>query len=186
VRVASGNRLGFSLAPVGAPGTAVALEELAVCGARRVVAIDLAAAIDASVNGGDVIVVSRALSSEGTSRHYAPGQRLLTPAYPLTDAVAAALKSSGIDLIEGLVWSTDAPYRETPSEVDEAKRQGAIAADMETSALFAAAAALGVEAAAVLVIADTLYGGWKPPKDIKAVNAKLRQVASAVALALSG
>jgi purine-nucleoside phosphorylase len=50
---------------------------------------------------------------------------------------------------------------------------------METSALFASARALGVEAAALLVIADELSAGWRAPADMRAIEATLQRVAGA-------
>jgi len=41
----------------------------------------------------------------------------------------------------GLVWTTDAPYRETEEAIAEARAAGAVAVEMEAAALYAFAAA---------------------------------------------
>ena len=41
----------------------------------------------------------------------------------------------------GLVWTTDAPYRETAEQIDRYARIGALAVEMQAASLFAFAAA---------------------------------------------
>ena len=49
------------------------------------------------------------------------------------------LKNNNISSIEGKVWTTDAPYRETRNKVLKRKEQGCICVDMECSAMNAVA-----------------------------------------------
>ena len=49
------------------------------------------------------------------------------------------LEKNNISSIEGKVWTTDAPYRETRSKVLKRKGQGCICVDMECSAMSAVA-----------------------------------------------
>jgi purine-nucleoside phosphorylase len=65
-----------------------------------------------------------------------------------------------------------------------ARERGAVAIDMETSALFAAASANGIEAAAVLVVADLLLEEWQPPVDPSLIQSLLRRVAAVAARCL--
>jgi purine-nucleoside phosphorylase len=59
-------------------------------------------------------------------------------------------------LHEGLVWSTDAPYRETLGKVMAYQAQGVLGVDMETSALFTLAAYRRIDLAVALVVSDDL------------------------------
>ncbi len=57
---------------------------------------------------------------------------------------------------EGRVWSTDAPFRETVKKVIHYQQAGALAVDMETSALFTVASFRGILMAVALVVSDEL------------------------------
>jgi purine-nucleoside phosphorylase len=109
------------------------------------------------------------------------------PDYALTQRLSERLQAAGIafsTFSTGAVVSTDAVYRETPSMLESARDQGAIAVDMETACVLAVAAATGIEAAAVLVMADDLHDAWRPPADITVVQAQLRHLLDAVAACL--
>ena len=164
---------------VGAPAMGVLVEELAALGLRRLVAVDVAGSIDAGLASGTVLLAESAYAGDGTSPHYTPGTDIVAANEQLLQALAGSLTGAQLPFSTGRVWSTDAPFRETASQVEAARGKGAVAVDMETAALFACAGALGVEAGAVLVIADELSGGWRPPVDRRAIEATLERVARA-------
>jgi uridine phosphorylase len=168
---------------VGAPATAIAVEELAVAGVRRLIGVDIAGSLDAGVGSGDAVLVEAALALDGTSPHYAADD-LVRPRTALADALAGELRAASVPFAAGVVWSTDAPYRETPSLIEAQRGRGAVLVDMETAALFAVAAAVGIEAAAVLVAADELFDGWRPPADPARIQSRLRQAATAAVACL--
>ncbi len=63
----------------------------------------------------------------------------------------------------GRIWTTDAVFRETPEKIEWFRRRGALAVEMEVSALFAVARFRGVSAAAILAVSDDLSGDtWQP------------------------
>jgi uridine phosphorylase len=168
---------------VGAPATAIAVEEMAVTGVRGLVAVDIAGSLTPDVPSGSIVLATRAVACDGTSPHYArePG---LHAAGALTDRLGEHLKSAAIAYSEGAVWSTDAVYRETPSELAEARRAGAVLADLETASVFAVSSALGIEAAALLVAADELHDSWRPPADMRLVQAQVRRALAAATACL--
>ena len=45
------------------------------------------------------------------------------------------LKEHGCRFVEGLTWTTDAPYRETPEKVARRRAQGAITVEMECAGM---------------------------------------------------
>jgi nucleoside phosphorylase len=55
-----------------------------------------------------------------------------------------------------LGWTTDAPFRETAAEVEQYRKEGVLAVDMEAAAVFAAGQRLGVQAAALFAIGDSV------------------------------
>ena len=168
---------------VGAPATAVAVEELAAVGLRRLIAIDVAGSLDPALQSSSVVLIDAAMADDGTSPHYTADTRV-HPNESLTAALAKALNGAGMPFTSGVVWSTDAVYRETPSLIHHARSDGAALVDMETASVLAVASRLGIEAAALLVVADELSGGWRPPDDMKAVETQLKRVLGAALDAL--
>jgi uridine phosphorylase len=163
--------------------TAVTIEELAVLGVRRLVALDLAGSIDPAVASNSVVLVEGAICADGTSMHYC-SEAVMPPSARLVAALKEALRNHGVGFSRGIVWSTDAVYRETPSLIATHRSKGAIVVDMETAAVLTVSAALGIEAAAVLVVADEIGDEWRPPRDMRAVQSHLRRLVPIVVACL--
>ncbi len=89
------------------------------------------------------IAITQALRDEGTSHHYLPPADFAHADPDLLWGAVAALAGSGLRVIEGPVWTTDAPYRETQSAIDAAHAAGLLAVEMEAASLYAFAAACG-------------------------------------------
>ena len=174
-RLAAAGKLG-----VGGPATAILVEELSVLGVKQIVAVDIAASIDPARRSGAVVVAPSAHCGDGTSPHYAPGRPSVPADERLVDRLLDALSAAGLTPKRGSVWSTDAPYRETARLIEEARGRGAALIDMETAALYAAGAALGIATAAVLVVADEIFDTWRPPADARLLQARLTAAAAAV------
>lgn len=152
----------------GAPVAAAVLEELIALGFTRFWCVGTAGHPTRELPGtlavGDLVLVDRALVREGTSGHYAPGVAEALPDRGLRDRLAAALEARSLRYAAGVVATTDALYRETPAFLHEVLDQGAIALDMELSAVFSVARFRGVRAAALLVVSDVVpaRGAWVP------------------------
>jgi uridine phosphorylase len=173
VDVAQGSFKGRDMAIVGpmlgAPQAILALEKLVALGARRVLAFGWCGSLQQDVRIGDVVIPTAALSEEGTSAHYPlpdgflPGPsgvllRLLTGVLTAGRDMgeAGGQNDNGLTVHRGRIWSIDAPYRETIQKVIRYQREGILAVDMETSALFTVARYRGIELAGVLVVSDEL------------------------------
>jgi purine-nucleoside phosphorylase len=74
----------------------------------------------------------------------------------MQQAIADALKQAGATAKKGTVWSTDAVFRETPSKVLRFRKRGAVAVEMEASALFSVGRFRKVKVGALLVVSDDL------------------------------
>jgi uridine phosphorylase len=149
---------------IGAPYAALVLESLIVWGARKIFFLGWCGAIDPKVMIGDMVVPTGALIDEGTSPNYTdqPLQPVL-PSFDLLTALSAHLTQAATAFQPGLIWSTDAIFRETPQKVIHYREQNALAVEMEVAALFSVAAFRRVEAAALLVVSDSLAGlTWQP------------------------
>lgn len=165
---------------IGAPVVAVILEEMAALGIRKVISVGIAGVLDNDSACGDVLLAREAIRDEGTSHHYADPSKPAKASLRLTACLKQTLGQRGTEARSGIVWSTDAPYRETREEVQHYQQQGVIAVEMEAAALFTVSTVLGIEAACGLVAADSLASGtWQPISDSGAVRQSLQTLLSA-------
>ena len=152
---------------VGAPYAVMVLETLIAWGARRFVFAGWCGSVSPELRIGDLLVPDAALVDEGTSGHYLPetvppGHRSLPPG-DAAGFIERALVDSGIPFRRGAVWSTDGIFRETPSRLCRFRDQGAIAVEMEVSALFTAGRFRSAAVGALLVVSDDLSKlKWRP------------------------
>ncbi len=147
---------------VGAPMAVMTLEKLIALGCRRVVVWGWCGALVAGVNVGDILLPITGFSEEGTSQHY-PAAVESKNSLGWRRHLQSFLVAERCEFREGAVWSTDAPYRESRSKVEKYATLGALAVEMEFTALAAVAAFRGIELGAMLIISDELWGGgWRP------------------------
>ena len=147
---------------IGAPAAVMDLEEMAILGAKEVIAFGSCGSLVRDLRIGDVVVPTFAVSDEGTSRHYGATRRA-TPDPALRTAIVAACAQRDLPMREGGVWTIDAPYREHRDRATRLAKRGVISVDMEASALWSVARHRGVKAASVFVVSDELGGdGWNP------------------------
>ncbi len=148
---------------LGAPQAVLVLEKLIALGVRSVVAMGWCGSLQSRVAIGDLVIPLRAVSEEGTSRHYPVEARQARPAAQIVARLEAVLGADAdCTLHQGGVWSTDAPYRETVAKVRRYREEGLLGVEMETSALFTVAAYRGIDLAAVLIVSDDLSGSkWR-------------------------
>lgn len=148
---------------LGAPHAAMGMEKMIALGARKIFVLGWCGSLQPHVKIGDLVIPTEALSEEGTSKHYPIGERAARTAAALTARLEDALKTSGGTFRKGSVWTTDAPYRETPSKVLKYQGMGILAVDMEMSALITLGVYRSVEIAGLLVVSDELFDlKWRP------------------------
>ena len=139
------------------------LEELIAFGARRFISVGTAGSLRADLEPGSLVLCDSALRDEGTSYHYLPGGGLVYPSEALTASLRRALERNSLAFRAGPSWTTDAIYRETPSEVLLHSGKGALVVEMEAAALFAVAQFRSCEIASCFSVSDTLAElAWRP------------------------
>jgi purine-nucleoside phosphorylase len=80
----------------------------------------------------------------------------------LKEYVEGVLHASKLPFLTGSLVSTDAPYRETQSWLEQKQKRRIDVVDMEASAVFSLAQFYGIQAAALMAISDELWSGvWK-------------------------
>jgi purine-nucleoside phosphorylase len=163
---------------MGAPYSVMILETLAAWGAKQIIFLGWCGAISTSISIGDILVPTLAWIDEGTSQAYS-SNLIASPSDAMTCSIKSALKSCALPFHEGAIWTTDAIFRETPDKVKHFQNKGALAVEMELSALFTVSAFLGVALSAILVVSDDLSSlTWKPGfKDKRFVDTRHRLAA---------
>lgn len=178
------DRLFLAGPAVGAPMAVLCLEKLIALGARRIVLYGWCGSLAQSLRIGDLFMPTDALSEEGTSAHYQP-----TP-LPIVDTLHRDLLKALIGLghapRQGMIWTTDAVYRETREKVASLGARGILAVDMEYAALRTVAAFRGVSLAAVLLVSDELSGAaWRSGYGQPAFRRQSRTLLAQLATLLS-
>lgn len=146
----------------GSPAAALFLEQMIASGAKNIIALGCAGSLQPGLLIGDYLLATGSLSEEGTSSHYFPDQKQPMPDTKAISALADILQKKGISFQEGMVWTTDAPYRELVWKVKKYQESNIYAVEMEISALYTVARFHGVALAAIVVISDELFTfQWK-------------------------
>ncbi|MFB6104569.1 MAG: nucleoside phosphorylase [Halobacteriaceae archaeon] len=148
---------------IGAPTTAMQMEELIADGATAFLSIGFAGALETTIDRGEYILCSRAIRDDGTSHHYLPADRDASPSDALHTHVATTLEEYPVTVHEGPTWTIDAVYRETEAEVRTYADRGVLTVEMEAAAVFAVASHHDIEAASVFVVSDYVTPeDWTP------------------------
>jgi uridine phosphorylase len=160
---------------LGAPQAVLAMEKLVALGAGRFWVLGWCGSLQDSLRVGDAVIPTGAVSEEGTSSHYPIGELEAQPDRLLTKRLMDALIEKGLPFRSGRIWTTDAPYRETPQKVLHYQREGVLAVEMEMSALMTVGLFRSVAVTSLLVVSDELFDltwhrGFSDPKLKKATR----------------
>ena len=161
---------------IGAPFAVMTLEKLIALGISQCIVLGWCGSLLPSLQIGDVVLPTWAISEEGTSPHY-PVNQSPQSSSRLRHSLRAHLEEKGISSAEGPVWTTDALYRETGDKITRYADQSILAVDMEFSALATVSAFRGIDMAAVLLVSDELFHTeWKPGFHRKSFRKKSRRL----------
>jgi len=120
-----------------------------------------------------VIIPTGAIRDEGTSYHYAPPDATVVPHPRALAAIDDVLSEAGVPHDRGLVWTTDAFFRETSAKVARRREAGCLAVEMEAAAMFAVAAFRGAAYAQLLYAGDDVSAEeWDPRSWDKQLGAR--------------
>lgn len=155
-----GERVTVCSTGIGGPSAAIAMEELAACGADTFIRVGTCGGINLKVRSGDIVIASGAIRQDGTSLEYAP---LEFPAVADTEVLMAlcrAAEESGHTYHTGVVQAKDSFYgQHSPKRMPTSqkllyqweawKRLNTLASEMESGALFVVASYLGLRCGSV-------------------------------------
>ena len=158
-----GTKVSVTSTGIGGPSAAIAIEELVKAGADTFLRIGAGGGMQTDVMSGDIVIANGAVRMEGTSKEYAPIEFPAVPDIRLVNALIKGAKQLEQTYHVGVVQCKDSFYGQHSPEAKPAgyelldkweawKRMGCLASEMESAALFIAAASLHVRAGTCLLV----------------------------------
>jgi uridine phosphorylase len=156
---------------MGCPSTAIAMEELARCGAKTFLRIGTCGTFQDYIQNGDIAIFDSAVRMDGASRTYAPIEFPAVASVEVVNACVKALKTLGMPAHVGTTRSADTFYacHSRPGSsfndywqsswaniFDDLRRMNVIAAEMEASVIFVLARVWGLRAGGISVVVDNV------------------------------
>ena len=176
---------------MGAPSTAIVVEELLRLGVRRLVRVGTCGGIGRGIRTGDMVVAASATPMDGATRTYLHGDPYAPTADPtLVRLLTDEAQARGIRHHVGQVATVDVFYNPDPDYAAKWRDRGVLAFEMESSVLFylaARARARGedVSAGTLLTVSDVLTDDAGPEDTYLPLSALEQAVDAMVETALT-
>ena len=158
-----GTKVSVTSTGIGGPSAAIAIDELAKCGAHTFIRIGTCGGMQEEVEGGDVVIATGAVRMEGTSKEFAPIEYPAVPDFNVTNAVVKAANTLGYKHHVGVVQCKDSFFGQHEPEIMPVSyelenkwqawlRMGCLASEMESAALFIAGSFLRVRVGSCFLV----------------------------------
>lgn len=163
----------LTLGQVGCPAYAGNLDEFHAMGVTKVMFCGGGGVLDRNIEVGQLLLVDGAIRDEGFSYHYLPPSRVVYTDPAVTEKVRRYLDENRVPYLRGLVWTTDAIFRETPDRIARRKEEGAKIVEMEQAGCIAVAKVRGFAYGALIYGGDDLTGeewsnrGWRSRRGVR-------------------
>ena len=152
-------------------------------GATKFILFGSTGSLDNEKTQGRYIIPTEAYRDEGMSYHYAPPSDYIK--IRNADFVKKVFAENALPRVSGRVWTTDAFYRETRSQLEARKREGCIAVDMETAGAQAVCDFHGFDFFCFLVAGDVVDQPDYTPEGLHEANHSMDKYFAALKLAES-
>jgi len=171
---------------IGAPSTAILIEELANLGAATLIRIGNSGALEPSLGLGDLVITTGAVRDDGTSRSYVIPEYPAVAHYRVVGALTRAAEAAGVSWRAGITWSLDAFYARnallgeggrlspmshrgywTPAQEERIRAMqaaGVLNCEMEAGVLLTLAGLFGLRAGCLCVVSDRTP--WPGPAEL--------------------
>jgi uridine phosphorylase len=171
---------------IGAPSTAIAVEELAAVGVETFIRVGTTGALQRGIEIGDMIVATGATKDEGTTKRYESATIPAVADYEVLAALVDVAKENNA-VHTGPIATDDAFYAETDEYVAAWEDAGLLSVEMEAAALFTLARRKGLRAGAICTVDGNLVEGTqKGETDADELPEKAKNnVGRAISIALS-
>ncbi len=148
---------------IGGPSAAIAIDELAKCGAHTFIRVGTCGGMQEEVMGGDIVIATGAVRMEGTSREFAPIEYPAVADFNVTNALVSAAGKIGVRNHVGVVQCKDSFFGQHEPGIMPVSyelenkwqawiRMGCLASEMESAALFIAGSFLKVRVGSCFLV----------------------------------
>lgn len=141
---------------IGGPYAVLIAEQLAAAGVELIIGLTSAGRVSPVLPLPCLVLPTVAVRDEGTSLHYLPASVDVSCPSPIVPFLEAELSAAGFIVRCGKVWTTDAPYRETNTQLEYWAKEGVLAVEMQAASLFAFGTALGVAVGCVAMVSNAV------------------------------
>lgn len=160
---------------MGGPSAAIVCEELIELGAKFFIRIGTCGAIRENMNPGDLLLVSAACMTDGTSQEiidsYMAGSNLkmgfpATSDFDFITKAAEEARKQHIPYHVGKVASLDRFYGHSEETYQKLAKIGICAVEMEAATVLTIAALHNIRAAACMTVSDQVFGAKRATEEI--------------------
>jgi len=171
---------------IGAPSTAVLIEELIKLGAKTMIRIGNSGGLDPELELGDLAITTGSVRDDGTSKTYVIPEYPAAAHWEIVGALVAAAAHRKVRAKTGVTWSLDAFYVRNavagpndtmesmsvdgywPSHLEtrirDMQQARILNCEMETGILLTLASLFGIRAGAICVVSDRTP--WPGPNEL--------------------
>ena len=158
-----GKKFAFFKGRLGGPACVGSFEDILAMGGKRIILLGNCGVLDKDIKDCGIIIPTRAIRDEGTSYHYAPASDYIDVNLKYVPEFKEVLQEFGYPYVEGITWTTDAFFRETPKKLKRRKEMGAICVEMECASMQAMCNFREIEFFQFLYAGDNLdHSSWDP------------------------
>lgn len=186
----NGLRVTAASTGIGAPSTAIVVEELAKLGGHTFIRVGNSGGLAPHLDLGDLVVTTGSVRDDGTSRSYVIPEYPAVASHEIVSALLTAGGERGTSIHAGITWSLDAFYARNatvsadgqygsmilgeywPSHLEARIRDMAMArvlnCEMESGVLLTLAGLFGLRAGCICVVSDRTP--WPGPSELDLDN----------------
>lgn len=151
-----GLTFGIIARTIGGPYAVLIAEQLAAAGVEWIIGLTSAGRIAPDLPLPCLVVATTAIRDEGTSLHYLPPAQEVACPGSIPFLLAPELAATGWTVRSGPVWTTDAPYRETLTQLQHWADEGVLAVEMQAASLFAFAHARNAQVGCIAMVSNAV------------------------------
>ncbi len=178
---------------IGAPGAAIAFEELIAAGAKQIIRVGSCGSLQSDIHSGDLIVATAAVQNTGYGRETVPDGFPAVADVDLTLALRTAATKKGISVRSGIILTRDNFYAGIKTnavpDYQQLSAANVLAVEMECAALFVVGALRNVQTGAILAVDGNvleqgeLMDKFNPHRDVvtQAFGAEIKIALEAIA-----
>ena len=163
----------LTLGQVGCPACAGNLDLFHAMGITKAMFCGGGGVLDRNIEVGRILVVDGAIRDEGFSFQYIAPSRVICADKETNGKIVRYLQENDIPFLQGLTWTTDAIFRETPERIARRKEEGAKIVEMEQAGCIAVAQFRHFSYGALIYGGDDLSGeewsnrGWRSREGVR-------------------